>query len=209
LEVTDAADIYLLRDKKEKLADLKLSGKTRLGEKRAEKILAEIDKVRELTLSQFLGSLGLPGLGKRRVALIQKAGAGEFDTLEDWTSGKLVKLADQAGVPNLAARFQKEIDANMDLIKKLLASGVIIKKDQPTPSVKPGALVFCITGALSQPKSFFWDKITKAGHVATDDFNKTVTHLVAADPNGTSSKLQKARKQGTPILSETELLKLL
>ena len=43
----------------------------------------------------------------------------------------------------------------------------------------------------------------------TDTYSpKTVTHLVAADPSGSSSKLQKARKAGIPILTEAELLAL-
>ena len=82
--VKDAADLYILKNRRAELADLKLNGKTRLGEKRADKFLAEIDKVRKLTLSEFLGSLGIAGLGKRRVALIQSAVGGKLNDIEDW-----------------------------------------------------------------------------------------------------------------------------
>ena len=87
---------------------LKLNGKVRLGEKRADSCLAEVEKARKLTLGQFLGSLGIFGLGKRRITLIQKAIPGEMETIDDWLSGKLVKLSKAAGVPNMAERMQKD-----------------------------------------------------------------------------------------------------
>ena len=84
-----------------------------------------------------------------------------------------------------------------------------IVKPAPKAEVKAGAFTICITGALSRPKAEFWKLIQEAGHVATDDFSKLVTHLVAADTAGTSNKLQKARKTGIPILDESQLLALL
>jgi DNA ligase (NAD+) len=191
------------------MAALKLSGKVKLGEKRAEKFLAAIDGARKLTLAAFLGSLGIFGLGKKRVLLIQEAVAGEFDTVDDWLSGKLVQLAKPAGLPGIAERIQADITARRSLIEKFVANGLEIIKPQPKPKAKEGAFTVCITGSLSQPKAHFWDLISKAGHIGTDDFSKTVTHLVAADPNGSSSKLQKARKLGIPILSEAQLVELL
>ena len=207
--VQDAADLYTLSARKQEMAALKLSGKVKLGEKRAEKFLAAIDGARKLTLAAFLGSLGIFGLGKKRVLLIQEAVAGEFDTVDDWLSGKLVQLAKPAGLPGIAERIQADITARRSLIEKFVANGLEIIKPQPKPKAKEGAFTVCITGSLSQPKAHFWDLISKAGHIGTDDFSKTVTHLVAADPNGSSSKLQKARKLGIPILSEAQIVELL
>jgi NAD-dependent DNA ligase len=62
---------------------------------------------------------------------------------------------------------------------------------------------------LSQPKSHFEKLIRAKGHDYTDTFGKEVTHLVAADPDSGSSKLQKARKMNMPVISEPELLALL
>jgi DNA ligase (NAD+) len=208
LNVVDAADLYSLKNRRDALVNLKLNGKTRLGEKRADRFLAEIEKVRKLTLSAFLGSLGIAGLGKRRVALMQAAVGGKLDTLEDWFSGKLLDMAQEAGVPGMAERIQKDLQANRSLIEKFKTEGVMIVKDAKSEPIKAGACVICITGALSKPKAYFWDLIQKAGHVATDDFSKSVTHLVAADSSGTSGKLQKARKAGIPIWSEADLMKL-
>lgn len=208
LSVKDAADLYTLHQRRHQLASLKLSG-VRLGEKRADRLLAEVEKHRRLTLSQFLGSLGIFGLGKRRVALIQQAVPGEFDTLADWLSDKLVQLAEPAGVPNIGCQLQGELLAQRPLIEKFLAVGIeIIPAEAPT-SAKAGAFRFCITGALSQPKNHFETLIRAKGHGYTDTFSKEVTHLVAADLNSNSNKLQKARRMNIPVISEQELLILL
>ena len=37
----------------------------------------------------------------------------------------------------------------------------------------------------------------------------SVTHLVAADPNSGSNKLEKAKKAGTKVISEAELLAII
>jgi DNA ligase (NAD+) len=209
LGVQDAADLYTLHRQPGNLANLKLSGKVRLGEKRAERFLSEIEKRRTLSLSDFLGSLGIFGLGKRRVALVQQAVPGAFDTLDDWLSGKLVQCADQAGLPNTAECIQRDLLDQKPLIDKFFANGVTLTGSTPKHAAKPGTYTICITGALSQPKAHYQALIEAAGHMFTDTYSpKTVTHLVAADPSGSSSKLQKARKAGIPILTEAELLAL-
>jgi NAD-dependent DNA ligase len=172
--------------------------------------LEEIDKRRDLSLPVFLGSIGIIGLGKRAVANVQAAAPGEFDTLEDWLSGKLLQLAEQVHLPNAAENIYRQLQARKPLIEKFLANGVRLAGAAPRKANAPGGLVICITGALSQPKSHYQVLIEAAGHTFTDSYSpKTVTHLVAADPTGSSSKLQKARNAGTPILDEQGLLALL
>jgi DNA ligase (NAD+) len=209
LNVSDPSDLYILRTAPAKLADLILSGGGRFGEKRAEKVLEEIEKKRELTLSDFLGSLGIFGLGKRRVVLIQTAVPGLLDTLDDWFTPALVQYAQQAGVPNIAGRIHDELMEQKDTILRYITNGVVIKKNQPKAAIRPGANVICITGALSRPKSYFQSLIEKRGDVYTDTFSKSVTHLVAADVNSGSAKLKKAAKQGTKIINEDELFALI
>jgi DNA ligase (NAD+) len=208
LGLKDASDLYILHKKRTQLADLILSGKVRLGEKRADKFLGEIEKRRTITISEFLGSLGIFGLGKRRVTLIQDALPGKMDTLDDWFSDVLVKNASQAGVKNMAQGIHDELVKQKDYIMKFIKNGLVIGQPAPKAQLKPGAFLVCITGALSKPKSFFQAMVENAGHGYTDTFSKTVTHLVAADPDSGSSKLEKAKKAGTKVISEDELVKL-
>lgn len=77
-ELEDAAGLYTLRERQAELAHLIINSEKgiSLGEKRATSILDAIDVTRNLTLSQFLGSLGLDHLGKRRVHLMMVAAQG-------------------------------------------------------------------------------------------------------------------------------------
>ena len=47
------------------------------------------------------------------------------------------------------------------------------------------------------------------GFVTIDKVDKTLNILVCADPNSGSSKLQKAAKYGTKIISENEFMSLI
>ena len=180
-----------------------------LGESRAAKVENQIAEKRELTLPQFLGSLGIDGLGRRRVAIVQGKCPGQFDTLGDWTSGKLVAMAEAAGLPRAAKNIYEQIRANTTLIDDLLDVGVTIKSATPVAPKKANAMTICITGKLTEGKAYYYDLAQKAGHQTTDTFNKEVTHLVAADPKSGSAKLVKAAKLGVKVISERELLDLL
>lgn len=208
LGVKDAADLYTLHKRRTEIADLVLSGKVRLGEKRADKFLAEIEKRRTITLSEFLGSLGIFGLGKRRVTLIQDKANGKLDQLDDWFTDTLVNNADTLGIKNMAQGLHDELVRQKNFIMKFIKNGLVIGNPAPKAQLKPGAFLICITGALSKPKSFFQTMVENAGHGYTDTFSKAVTHLVAADPDSGSSKLEKAKKAGTKVISEDELVKL-
>ncbi len=113
-------------------------------------------------------------------------------------------------MPNIGRRLQEDLLAQKLLIRKFLEAGVeILGPEVSTPGNKPDGYRFCITGALSRPKSHFEQLIRAKGHGYTDTFSKDVTHLVSADPNSGSSKLQKAKKAGIPVISEAEFLALL
>ena len=181
-----------------------------MGRKIADKVIKEIRAKRDLTLSEFLGSLGIDGLGKRRVLLIQQACPGKFDDLANWTSPvQLLNYAAEAGVPNLALSISDQIFANIPLIERLLLHGIKIVADEKSAPVMAGALTFCITGALSQKKQVFYDMMVKAGHCYEEDYRKGLSYLVVASKDSTSSKTKKALKDGVPIITEAELLDML
>ena len=209
LNVKTPADLYLLNTKRSELSNLVLSGKVRFGEKRADKFLEEIENKRNLSLSDFLGSLLIFGLGKRRVSLIQESASNNLDKLEDWFGDYLVKNAAQCGVVNIAQRIHDEIVSQRDYILSFINNGVNIILPQPKVEKKDGAKLFCITGTLSQGKKVFHEMIEKSGNLWTDDYSKSVDFLVAADPSSGSNKLKKAEKNGTKIISEAELLKMI
>jgi DNA ligase (NAD+) len=212
--INTAADLYLLKNHKEELADLMLSGKTRLGEKRANKILDNIENKRKLPLNEFLGSLGISSLGKRRVALVIE-NLSEMNNLDNWFTSTLTEKASQSTLPNAAIEINKEIIKKKDYIMSYIKNGVEIEEAKKS-TVKDGALLFCLTGSpMLTPdgekvtKEWYHNLIEQSGNQWTPSYNKSVNYLVTADPTNLTSKLEKAKKNGTLIINHEALLKLI
>lgn len=211
----DAADLYTLKDRIDELVDLvtNTDRDLRLGLKRATTILEEIERKRTLSLSQFLGSLGLDYLGKRRVEIMVKAANGHLSTLEDWQSGKLrdQQFAESVGVPGIGSQVQSGIDANKTLIERLLASGVVCEPElvAENNNTVPEKTV-CISGVLpsGKKKANYKEPLKNAGYTLVDDVKKGLNFLVLADPASTSAKAKKAQKLGIQIISENDLIDL-
>jgi len=215
-EVTSVADIYVLPARERGFGCLRhlRVGEKRitLGANRAAAIVAQIEAKRELTLAEFLGSLGINGLGKRRVALIQESAPDKFDTLDKWFAGNLVTYAFEAGLPNLAKNINDQLQALKPLIQQFLANNITIKNTMTsTSNTTPatGSKSFCLTGALSMPRDHYIQLIQARGHTYKDGVSKGLDYLVMADPNSTSSKAEKARKLGTQCIGEAELEQIL
>lgn len=216
-ELEDAAGLYTLRDRADDLAQLVINTERdlRLGEKRAGTILDEIDTTRSQSLSQFLGSLGLDYLGKRRVELMINAANGSLNSMTDWRSGLLrdPAIAIKAGVPNIGPQIQDGIDAMAQVIDRLLAAGVTVVSaegsDSPVTAV-PHKTV-CITGTLhsGRKKSDYAEPLKAIGFELVDDVTKGLTYLVSADSESHSSKHEKATKLGVEVISEAQLIAML
>lgn len=220
MEIEDAADLYALDARYAELADLIINVEKgiKLGEKRATSILESINNKRRLTLSQFLGSLGIEHLGKRRVEIMIQMAQGQLDTLIDWRSGKLrdSRVAELAGTPSIAVPIHNGIDAMATVIDKMLANGVEVV---PTQSVSPASdqmteperLAVCISGKLNsgKKKSDYRVPLEAAGYSLVDNVTAGLHALVLADPSSSSSKATKARKLGIDVISEDELINLL
>jgi len=217
LDLADAADLYTLRSRWDQMVNLVTHPERdlRLGERRTDSILQAIDATRQLSLSQFLGSLGLDHLGKRRVELMIKAAGGALDNLGDWRSGKLrdPAIAEMAGVPNIGAAIQDGIDAMGPVIDKMLTNGIIVQDitsgGHIDETASPAQSV-CISGKLpsGKKKADYEVPLREAGFALVDDVSKGLAYLVLADPASSSSKAEKARKLGIPIISEDELIGL-
>lgn len=204
------ADLYLLKNQKERLAALLMGGKTKLGTKRAEKILAEIEAKRDLTIAELIGSLGIDGLGKRRVALIQAAVPGELDGIDDWFKRKLSDpvFAARAGVPNLGPVLDDAVMAKQALVDQFKANGIRFKESAARIG-SPNGKSFCFTGASSVPRKELAAMAAAKGHTVKSDVGQGLDFLVMADPNSGSSKATKARKLGTKCISEEEFRAML
>lgn len=214
--VTKPSDLYRLTV--DRISSLKL-GKTTLGAKRAKSIIDSIESTKSMPLSQFIGSLGVPLLGRRRAEIMMNNSNGQLKTVDDWLSGKIITMTDTLGVPNAVTVMAEGLAAMSTEINQLLLY-VTIADDkpaiQPTSSKLTGCR-FVFTGKImAQDK--FGNRLTREdlhklvidnGGKTADSVTSAVTHLVQADPNSTSSKSKQAVKLGVQILSESKFLEMI
>jgi DNA ligase (NAD+) len=217
--IEEPSGLYRLRERQEALADLVINQDKgiRLGARRAQSIVTAIEATRTLSLSAFLGSLGVDGLGKRRAEMMIGAAQGTLDTLADWRAGQLADgaFAAQVGVPNTGAALQSRVDALGDVIDALLAAGVVVesavglgsKGEQADEVALP---TVCVSGKLpsGRKKADYAEPLARAGYALVDEVGKGLSVLVLADPDSTSAKAEKARKLGVRIVGEAELQRM-
>ncbi len=216
MKLEDVSGLYRLKDDPAALAALVINPEKdlRLGEKRAQTILDSIEATRELSLVQFLGSLGIQHLAQRRVELILLAVGDDLGTLEAWRSGILrdADFAARAGVPSVGEAIQDSIDLLAPVMDNLLDAGVRITSvgvDAEAAAEVQGKV--CISGKLpsGKKKTDYDEPLKAAGFELVTSVTKETKYLVLADPASTSSKAEKARKLGIQVIGEDELNQLI
>lgn len=203
--LTDPADLYKLTV--DGIKNVSIGKGVRIGTSRAEKVVKNIQDKKKLTLSTFLGSLGIELLGRRRVTLLQEAAGGQLDTLADWMDVEKLKTIQIAGYGDtIRAAVVQGIEENLDLIKKLLAAGVTVDSAaKEVEAVEGGAapagdkpfagLSFCFTGTRDG-----LDDVVAKGGIIKSGVSKGLDFLVQKDPTSKSNKTQKAEEYGTQII---------
>lgn len=195
-KVEDVYDLYTLKESD-------ISSLDRMGEKGAKKLLAELDKYREVTLENFLGGLCIDGIATSTAKSIIDAG---YDTLDKILNLSTKQLENISGFgAKRAQAFHDGLVENAIRIESLLKSGVSIKE-----RIK-GSLTnksFCFTGTMNTPRGKLQKMVEEAGGEVKKSVGKGLSYLVIADPNSTSSKAEAARKNRTTLISEEEFLKM-
>ena len=199
--VKDVADLYTLRT--EELAVLE-----RMAEKSAQNVLDAIAKSKDRPLSRVLFALGIRHVGAETAELL----ARHFGSVDRLASASQEELL---GVPTIGPKIAESIHAffsqesNLKVIDKLRKAGVRLEAEVARAEGLPLAgQEFVITGKLETfPRSEAEARIVEfGGAVGSSVTRKTTFLVVGADPG---SKLDKARDQGTRLLSEQEFLSLL
>jgi DNA ligase (NAD+) len=185
----------------DKLAAVTLSGK-RVGASTAKKVMKNLRAKRELRIHEFVGALGIDLWGRSMVKFIVDAGIDTLEKMEDASVGQI------AGVPGVgetkAVAFVDGFGRRKKLRDDILAAGVTVKA--PVTGGKLSGVSFCFTGIRDKA---FAAEIEDAGGAVKGSVGSGLTYLVAKDPKSTSGKAQKARKNGTKVISLAEAKALL
>ena len=195
--IEDPADLYTLTE--DKLSSVDLEGKSVGGN--ASRIVKQIAGKRVLPLHVFVGSLGIPLIGRSMAKTLVDAG---YDSLHKMAKAKIAEIATIPGVgPTKADSFVRGYWSKMHLIGKLIANGVEIQRI--ATGVMSGKSV-CMTGFRDAAME---QAIEAQGGTIKSSVSKGLAYLVTSDPNSTSGKAQKAREYGTRILGVQEMWSML
>lgn len=199
--IQEADQLYFL--KKEQLCALE-----RFGEKKAEKLLAAIEKSRNVSLAAFIYAVGIPNIGTKTardlaaryadIQALRMAGREELTQMDD--VGEIV-------ADSIAGFFEDE--NNVRLVDALLAAGV---KPQPPEQVQDGGAfegqTVVVTGTLAaMSRAEAEEAIRRSGGKAAASVSKKTSLVVAGENAG--SKLAKANALGVTVIGEEEFLRML
>lgn len=201
LGVRSAADLYHLD--REKLVALK-----GFGEKKAEKLFAELEKSKDCELDAFLFAIGIPNIGKKTAYDLM----AHFGTLEALMGASEQELEDVEDVGGIVAASITEYFAdeeNRRFVNRLLEAGVRpqMRAQQDAGTLFEG-MTFVLTGTLpTLSRAQAQEMIRKNGGKATGSVSKKTSIVLAGESAG--SKLDKARELGVRIIDEAQFLQMI
>lgn len=214
------ADIYNLDRYKEEIVNAK-----GFGRKSYKNMIDAIEKSRKTSFIPFIHALGIPNIGEGQAKLFAKEYAGNLDKfLDDVFAGKdfshiagigqvLNKSLIDWGKEYLAYKSPDTEVTNTE-IKDLLAELTVEIPEQKAPAedaVSLAGKTFVITGDVYHFKNRneLKAKIESLGGRVSGSVSSKTTYLINNDTESTSSKNQKAKMLGIPIISEDEFLEML
>ncbi len=201
LGVRSAADLYHLD--REKLVALK-----GFGEKKAEKLFAELEKSKDCELDAFLFAIGIPNIGKK-TAYDLMAHFGTLEALMGASEQELVDVEDVGGIVAASITEYFAEEENRRFVNRLLEAGVRpqMHAQQDAGTLFEG-MTFVLTGTLpTLSRAQAQEMIRKNGGKATGSVSKKTSIVLAGESAG--SKLDKARELGVRIIDEAQFLQMI
>ncbi len=198
--IKDASDIF-------ELTEGDLQPLERFAEKSAQNLVESIQSSKEIDLDRFIYALGIRHVGDQMATDLAK----QFGNLHDFVSCKKEDLDKMYGIGEKVASSVIEFlsdEKGKQLIANLIDKGVKVNNyHSPVRKNVLNGKSFVVTGSLeSMARDEAHKKIIQLGGVISSSVSSKTDYLVAGEDPG--SKLEKAQKFGTKILSEKEFLDL-
>lgn len=198
--IGDYADLYYLKDKKDKLSQLE-----GMGPKSIENLLRAIEESKDRSLDRLIYGLGIRHVGKETARLL----ASHYDDLDRLASASKEDLTTLSSIgPKIAgsivAFFTDE--HNILVIDKLRRAGVRLKALKAESKTGPLAhKEFVFTGRLSTlSREEAAAKVRALGGEVKDDITSSTTYLVVGQDPG--SKLVRAQQKSIQLLDENSFI---
>lgn len=198
------ADIYKLKNIREKLIDEKMLGR----EKGTDKVLMEIEKSKNNEPDKLLTGLGIRNVGKNTAKSLMK----QFDSIQQLENASYDDLISIEDIGDTTAKEIKQYfqdSVNREIIDDLKELGVnmdVTKNENAGDKLK--GLTIVVTGTLpTLGRKEATELIEANGGKCTGSVSKKTDYLLAGEAAG--SKLTKAQSLGISIITEEELLNMI
>ena len=198
----DVSDLY-------RLEAVKLNELERMGEKSVNNLLDAIERSKSRPLWRLIFGLGILHVG----VSASRALASHFPDIDAMMKASVEELQRIPDVGEVVGRsihdFFREA-GNLETIEKLREAGLHFQAEAKTPAdsaAKMKGTTWVITGTLSQARDEIAELIIANGGKVSGSVSKKTSFVLAGEEAG--SKLEKARKLGLRVVSETEFRKML
>lgn len=180
----------------------------RFGEKKAENLLAAIEKSKGRRLDSFIYAIGIPNIGTKTARDLADR-FGSIDALRAADREELTRMDDVGEIVADSVAGFFEDPANVRLVDALLAAGVSPAWEKKDTSSGPFAgMTVVVTGTLaSMGRKEAEEAIRQAGGKAAGSVSKKTSLVVAGEAAG--SKLDKAQALGVEVIGEEAFLRRL
>jgi DNA ligase (NAD+) len=186
--IKNVKDLYFL--KKEQMIGIE-----GFGEKTIDNIINEISKTKEMTISQFIGRLGIPLILEKTVKNL------EIKNIQDFWNLIKKEQVNFVAEENIKKWMREEKNYNffIELINIISIKTEEIKQGEKKMKV-------CMTGSdpWKKGRNTLVEEIEKKGYEFSNTVTKDTKILICENIIGNSTKLQKAKKDGIKLVSYQE-----
>lgn len=203
------ADIYRLEQYKSQI--VKMEGS---GQKSCQKLIDSIEKSKNVSLTSLVLSLGIEQVGKGGASRLAK----HFENNLDWFINAInndydfTKIEDFGEITANAVHEYFRKEDNMEQFMELLEYVNILQDSKSklakTESPFSGKRVYCTGTFTCYKKKELQDILESLGANFASGYAKSLDYLIVGSIKG-SSKEDKARKDGVPILTEGQFLTMI
>ena len=215
--VTDPLDLFSLRAVD--LYAVEISGH-RFG-KNALTVMDALEAAKALPLHRWLFAMGIPNVG----VTVAKDIAAEHGKLSELANSRVLldviandeKKGKERQILPIKVEAAKAVlgffasDYGQRFLARLAMFGIDPASEKKAPVKAEGPLVgmgCVLTGTLSRPRSEYAKLIEEAGGIVQNAVTSKTRYLIAGENTG-ATKTEKARKLGTEVINEQQLLDLL
>lgn len=203
--ISEFVDLFRIENHRSEIMELE-----GFGAKSFENLMASVNKARETTMSRFIYSLGIPGIGVANARLIARACDDDWEAVKNISYDELTAID---GIGSIMAEGYREFFNDEKKRKRaddIFGELIIEKREVPSEINNDIAgKTFVITGSLVhfENRNELKEVIENAGGKVSGSVSKKTDYLINNDITSNSSKNKTAKELEVPIITEEDFLR--